>query len=164
MQNGCSKSLPWTIPQIRAERRRRAAADSLDVFVRQGWHVLEPGVDLIWNWHLDLICRHLEAISRGELTRLVVNIPPGHMKSLLVAVFWPAWVWANDPSWRVLFTSYDMALSTRDSVRCRDLISSDWYQETFRPSWRMKIDQNVKSHFENNAGGLRQALAGAARG
>lgn len=135
-----------------------ACARSLAEFVRRGWHTVEPGVSLIWNWHLDRICTHLEAISLGELLRLIINIPPGFMKSLLVAVFWPAWVWTHTPTWRVLFTSYDMGLSTRDSVRCRDVISSDWYQETFRPDWELKGDQNVKSHFENTAGGLRQAL------
>jgi predicted phage terminase large subunit-like protein len=57
-----------------------------------------------------------------------------------------------------------MALSTRDSVRCRDVISSDWYQDLFRPDWQLKGDQNVKNHFENTAGGLRQALSITGKG
>ena len=151
--------LSQTIAEIEREENRRAAVRSLAEFVRRAWHVLEPGTNLIWNWHITLICLHLEAVSRGECLRLLINIPPGHAKSLLVAVFWPAWVWTHQPHWRVLFTSYDMALSTRDSIRCRDVIMSDWYQETFKTKWKLKGDMNVKSHFENTAGGFRQALS-----
>jgi predicted phage terminase large subunit-like protein len=163
LQSGSLQNWP-TIAAITTEQQRRAAVRSLSEFVRQAWLVVEPGTDLIWSWHLDLICKHLEAVSHGELLRLLINIPPGHMKSLLVAVFWPAWMWTHTPSWRVLFSSYDMALSTRDSVRCRDVITSSWYLETFKPDWMMKGDQNVKGYFENTAGGLRQALSVGGKG
>lgn len=158
MQNALLEN--WmTLEAIETEELRVNAVRSLSEFVRQGWHVVEPGTDLIWNWHLDFLAAHLEAVSRGEIRRLLLNIPPGHMKSLFVTVFWPAWVWIERPTWRALFTSYDMALSTRDSVRCRDVIESDWYRQTFRPEWTLKGDQNVKTHFQNTAGGLRQALS-----
>lgn len=140
------------------------AKKSLFDFVRQAWHVIEPGVPLIEGWHIDAICQHLEAVSDGRIRRLLINIPPGHMKSLLVSVFWPAWVWLRNPRWRALFGSYDMALSTRDAVRCRNLITSDWYLETFRPAWQLKGDQNVKTWYENTEGGLRMALAVGGKG
>lgn len=139
---------------------RRSLAD----FVRCAWHVVEPEAPLLWGWHIDAICTHLEAVSRGEISRLLINVPPGHMKSLLVSVFWPAWVWTHRPSWRALFGSYAMELSTRDNVRCRDVVTSDWYQRTFRPAWKLKEDQNVKTWFENTAGGLRMALAVGGKG
>lgn len=143
----------------RAEHVRTSDADravlSLAEFVRQGWHVLEGDADLHWNWHLDAKCEHLEAILRGDVRRLALNEPPGHMKSLVVAVFWPAWMWLRKPGWRAIFSSYAMDLAVRDSVRCRDLIESDWYQTTFRPNWRLSSSQNVKSWFNNTAGGSR---------
>jgi predicted phage terminase large subunit-like protein len=121
--------------------------------------VLEPGVDLSWNWHLDAICDHLQAVTEQRVTRLLINVPPGHGKSLLVSVLWPAWVWTRQPSWRALFASYALTLAIRDSVRCRDLITSDWYRSTFTPAWRLKGDQNVKSYFENTATGFRVCLS-----
>lgn len=144
-----------SIEKIKAEQARR----SLREFVRQAWPVLEPSTKLVWGWHLDALATHLEAVTRGDTTRLMINVPPGHMKSLMVAVFWPAWVWLKRPEWRVLFTTYAKDLSLRDSVRCREVIQSEWYQTTFSPSWALAGDQNVKSHFKNTAKGERLALS-----
>jgi predicted phage terminase large subunit-like protein len=90
---------------------------------------------------------------------LIINIPPGFMKSLLGAVFWPAWVWTFLPGWRGLFCSYAIDLALRDSVKCRTLIESDWYQATFRPTWGFAGDQNVKSYFANTAMGFRLCVS-----
>ena len=62
------------------DRGYAQAKTSLSAFVREAWRVLEPGTTLLWNWHLDLICEHLEAVTRGECHALVVNIPPRYMK------------------------------------------------------------------------------------
>jgi hypothetical protein len=75
---------------------RSPAEDSLAQFVRQAWHVIEPRTPLRWNWHLDAICEHLEAVAAGDITRLIVNVPPRSGKSLLTSVFFP--------TWRVLFS------------------------------------------------------------
>ncbi|BDI33423.1 hypothetical protein CCAX7_54740 [Capsulimonas corticalis] len=114
---------------------------------------------LINNWHVDCICDHLEAVTLGHIRDLLINIPPGHMKSLLVSVFWPAWEWIQNPRERSLFSSYAVDLAIRDSVRCRDLITSDWYQEWFEPDWKMKGDQNVKSWFQNDKTGFRFSMS-----
>lgn len=171
--------MPESIPSlemIRAERARReteraraegeaAACESLAAFVRQAWAVLHPTTPLVWGWHIDAVCLHLQAVfPREQIRRLLINIPPGHMKSLAVAVFWPAWVWLHDPSYSFIFGSYDSGLSTRDSIRCRDVMTSRWYQETFRPAWRLKHDQNVKTWFENTAGGFRISTSVGGKG
>ena len=66
--------------------------ESLAEFVRQAWHIIEPGTPLKWNWHMQTICDHLEAISRGELhPRLIINIPPRCGKSSITSVAFPAW-------------------------------------------------------------------------
>jgi predicted phage terminase large subunit-like protein len=127
--------------------------------VRAGWHIVEPGTPLEWNWHIEAICLHLEAITRGTIKRLLINIPPGHAKSLLVSVFWPAWVWIDNPHWRALFASYDINLALRDSVRTRDLLDSEWYRRAFRPKWKMHRAQNGKSYFVNSVQGTRYALS-----
>lgn len=147
---------------------------SLARFVRKAWPIVEPGIDICWNWHLDAICQHLEAVTRAitnarvpadqrwegpEIRRLLINVPPGHMKSLLVSVFWPAWMWTRWPWLRYVFSSYALPLALRDSVRTRDIIESDWYRDTFRPKWTMKPDQNAKGSFINTAQGKRDSVS-----
>jgi len=76
---------------VKSEQLRRRAEVNLYEFVKQAWHVMEPGVPFVESWHIEAICEHLEAVSRGELTRLLINIPPRHSKSTIVSVAWPAW-------------------------------------------------------------------------
>jgi hypothetical protein len=81
--------------------------------------VLEPETPFLPNWHVDAICEHLEAIAAGDLLRLIINVPPGSAKSMIVSVLWPAWMWHWRPGWRSLFSSYDLQLALRDSVKSR---------------------------------------------
>lgn len=148
------------IDEIKAERARR----SLQWFVRYFWDVLEPGTELIWSWHIEAICEHLEAVTNGEILRLLINIPPGHMKSLLVSVFWPAWMWIRRPEWRALFSSYAMELAIRDSVKCRDLLKSQRYQEWFNPDWSFKDDTDAKAFYQNTRYGFRVAMSVGGKG
>jgi predicted phage terminase large subunit-like protein len=132
---------------------------SLTEFVREAWHVIEPGTELEWNWHIDAICMHLEAVADGRIQNLLISIPPGSMKSVIVSVMYPAWLWTRKPSIRVITASYAMDLGTRDSVKTRDIILSSWYKDTFRPGWVLKGDQNVKTRYQLTAGGGRQVLS-----
>src|SRR3954462_10814948 len=118
----------WRKPEfsrarLKAEKARRRFRE----FVSLAWATVEPARPFLANWHIDAIADHLQAVADGQITRLVINIPPGHAKSLLVSVLWPAWMWIRDPKWRALFASYAPELAIRDSVRCRSLIESEWY-------------------------------------
>jgi predicted phage terminase large subunit-like protein len=86
-----------------------------------------------------------------------MNVPPGMMKSLLTGVFWPAFEWGpfNKPSSRFIGYSYDNGLSTRDALRCRRLMQSNWYQELWGDQFRFVDDQNTKTRYENDATGFR---------
>jgi predicted phage terminase large subunit-like protein len=114
------------IDKIRCER-------SLKVFVERYWHILEPSTPLVDGWPLDAICEHLEAVSLGDITRLLINVPPGFMKSLLTDVFWPAWEWTafGQPNLRYVTFSYTAQLTERDNRRFLDLLRhpdfvADW--------------------------------------
>lgn len=140
---------------------RALCKKSLVEFVKAGWHVLEPSTPLLWNWHLDAICRHVQALiedAPGTPQNLLMNVPPGTMKSLVTSVFLPAWVWLRRPDWRACFASGTPAVVTRDSMKCRALIKSQWYQETFKPEWQVSKDQDEKQLFSNTAGGFRQGV------
>lgn len=138
---------------------RAIAARSLAGFARAAWHVLEPSAPLKWGWSLDAICAHLEAVTRGEIKRLLINVPPGCMKSLLVGVIWPAWEWGPQglPSTRYLGTAHKQELAVRDNLKCRRLIRSKWFQER----WPVVLtgDQNAKTKFENSETGIRECMA-----
>jgi predicted phage terminase large subunit-like protein len=125
----------------------------LGEFARQAWAEVEPAEPLIWNWHLDAIAEHLEAVTRGQIENLIINIGPGFAKSLMVAVFWPCWCWINEPTSRWLFASYSYDLSARDSRRCRHLIRSEWYQQNFGD--RFKLITDAESLIENDRSGWR---------
>lgn len=132
---------------------------SLAYFARRAWHVLEPATPLKWGWVLDGICAHLEAVTRGEENRIVMNVPPGTMKSLLTSVIWPAWEWgpAGMPHLKVMRTAHKADLALRDNRKCRMLIQSDWFQKRWPIT--MMSDQNIKTKFENNKTGFQEAMA-----
>ena len=145
---------------------RELATRHLREFIAQAWTVVEPATQFVPGWHIDAMCDHLEAIERGQIQNLLINVPPGHMKSLIVSVFWPAWSWARNPAMRWLFASYAATLSIRDSVKCRRVIESEWYQSAWGHVFRLTGDQNQKTKFENNKTGSRTAtsVGGAATG
>src|ERR1039458_2289652 len=83
----------FTRLQLEAEKARRQFYE----FVRQAWRVLEQETPFVDGMHVHAICEHLQAVSEGRIRNLIINVPPGHGKSLLIDVFWPAWVWIDHP-------------------------------------------------------------------
>lgn len=147
---------------------RADCADSFVTFIRAAWPQVEPGQPYVHNWHIDFICAHLQAITEGVMideeeyyNRLLINVPPGMMKSLLVNVFWPSWEWGpkNMPSMRYVCASHSLDLAIRDSTKMRRLIQSEWYQKRWGDRVQLTGDQNAKVKFENTATGFRQAIA-----
>jgi predicted phage terminase large subunit-like protein len=133
---------------------------TLKEFVEQAWSLLEPVSPLVWSWHLDLICEYLTLIRDeefkdvcGDIEGIIFNVPPRTMKSLLISVFFPIWVWTTHSSRRFMFVSYSEKLSTQHSVFRRSIIESDWYQERWGSVFSLSRDQNVKSHYENSLRG-----------
>lgn len=147
------------LDMVRREQERRAAGASLYEFLRQAWPVVEPGVPFVPSWHIQAICEHLEAISAGELRKLLINIPPRHSKSTIVSVMWPMWEWLADPAQKYLCASYSSTLSIRDNLKARRLVQSPWYQERWGQLFTLAGDQNAKQRFENDKTGYRIATS-----
>lgn len=129
----------------------------LSNFIRRAWPVLEPGQPYIHGWHMDAISEHLEAVTSGQIRRLLINVPPGTMKSMSVGIFWPAWEWGPKgmPHVRFIGASHEEGLATRDNMRMRRLIASEWFQRLW--PLPMVSDQNAKTYFENASTGWRQS-------
>lgn len=141
--------------RIKAEWMRR----DLLKFMEGAWHVLEPATPFVSGFHIEAVAEHLQLVTSGEILKLMINMPPRHMKSLSASVFWPAWEWASKPATRWLYASYAQSLATEHSVLCRRLIESDWYQARWGSVFQLEDDQNQKTKFENNRTGLRRATS-----
>lgn len=161
--NGLSKAQLLEIGRgAKAERLSR----DLRAFVHEAWSILEPVTPLQWNWHLDLICEYLTLIKEkkfrqvcGDMEGIIFNVPPRSMKSILITVMFPAWVWASDPARRWMFVSYAEKLSTQHSLYRRNVIDSDWYQRLWGGKFSFAKDQNLKTHYENSAQGAMFSTA-----
>lgn len=128
---------------------------SLYQYVKCAWPVVEPSTPFVDNWHIRLICEYLEALLICEVNDLIINVPPRHMKSLLVSVFFPTWSWIGQPGLSWLTGSYATPLAVRDALKSRRLIQSPWYRQRFGKSFDLRGDQNLKSRYENDRGGTR---------
>lgn len=136
--------------QTRGHRDARGRwVGGLKEFVRYFWHILEPGTKYVDGWAVDAICEHLEAVTFGEITKLLMNVPPGFMKSLLTDVFWPAWEWGpmDLPHLRYVTFSYSSSLTERDNGRFKDLITSPEYQALYGE--RVKLRKTGETKVSN---------------
>lgn len=156
----------------KAEQCRR----SLHTFVREMWPLVERRA-FQDSWHIGAVCEHLEAVSAGEIRRLIINQPPRTTKSTLTAVMWPAWEWLAAPDVQWLFASYSDRLATNHSLKCRRLIQSaglhstadgvPWVRragyrgllELLGQSWELSVDEALKTRFSNSETGYRIATS-----
>ncbi|MGE4469350.1 MAG: phage terminase large subunit [Desulfovibrio sp.] len=128
-------------------------------FIRKAWHIIEPGRPFVDGWHIGAICEHLEAVTRFEIRKLLINMPPRHMKSIAVSACLTPWVWTWAPIRRFFYASYDGKLSRRDNQKARDIVESDWYAKAWGDRVMLKRDQNEKDKFENTVSGYRFATS-----
>lgn len=155
---------------IEAELCKRSYAD----FFRAAWPIHEASTPLVWSWSADAVCAHLQALvedwaKRREDSRftqrlrdLLCTLPPGCLKSRLLA-YLVAWIWTRWPHLRATFLSANPRVALRDSMLCRDVIASPWYQRTFAPTWQVRDDSDSKGLFTNTHGGWRSAMGLDAR-
>lgn len=164
-----AKALEEAIEQHPEEALRELekldAEDNLVDFVEGAWKYIDPN-PYHYGWHLEAIAEHLQAVARGEIRRLVINVPPRTSKSSMVSVCFPAWTWAQSehgplsgPHVQFLFASYAQTLSIRDSVKTRRLLESPWYKRNWGKRFSITSDQNTKIRFDNDKGGYRLATS-----
>lgn len=148
--------------------------ESLYAFVLGAWPELEPGTLLEDGVHIRAVCDHVQAqledraIALGLMPRpegwagmraqnLLIRIPPRCLKTIIVTVCATAWAWLRWPTMRILSLSSNPRVTSEAADKVRSLIRSDWYQQVFRPTWRIREDMDALSKFANTAGGWRAA-------
>lgn len=139
------------------EAQRELCKRSFVDFVRLAWPVIEPSTPYVHGKHVEVVCDVLERVARGEMRRLILNVPPGTMKSTLVGVLFPAWLWGPQgrPGERFIGVAHEQTLGIRDNLKCRRLIGSEWYQRLWGHVVKLTSDQNEKLNFENSQTGFR---------
>jgi predicted phage terminase large subunit-like protein len=141
------------------EEDKLAMEQSLHKYIPRAWEIIEPGITYIDNWHIEAICEYLEAVSLGQINRLLINMPPRYMKSISVTVGWPTWVWTKDPYKRFISLSYSATLSKKHNINRRDIIQSPWYQKKWRDKFVLRDDKNTQMLFENDKMGFMFATS-----
>ncbi len=146
-------------PSARLEISRERCRRTLYQFQREAWHVLEPARPFVEGWAIGAICEHLQAVTEGQIRRLLITVPPGLSKSMTTSVMWPAWEWgpAGRPWERHLAFAYAATLSVRDNLKTRRLILSPWYRQRWGSAFALDRGQSQKANFENDQTGWRIA-------
>lgn len=141
---------------VRIENKHKAfvAAYPLQQFIRETFPVIEQGREFRDNWHISAICELLQAVILGDVRNFIINEPRRTMKSLLVCVMFPCWVWTFLPFLRFLFTSYTEKFAKRDNRACLRLIKSNYYQRRFGHLFALTSER--ADMIENTVGGFRQ--------
>ncbi len=125
-------------------------------FLQRGFATLNPGTSLLWNWHLQAIAYQLDRVRRGEVTRLIINLPPRYLKSLMVSVALPAFVLGHDPRRRIIAISYGADLSHKHARDFRNIVESPWYRRAFP---RMQIERGIDEEVTTTKKGFRKATS-----
>jgi len=137
---------------------RRAMRGDFAAFIACCFATVSPHQPYLTGWHIELIAAALQAVERGEILRLIVNLPPRSLKSLIVSVAWPAWLLGHDPTRKIIVASYSQSLADKHSLDCRMVMQSAWYRKLF-PDTELSRDQNEKHKFTTTQCGMRLATS-----
>jgi len=131
--------------------------NDFSTFIERSFYQLNPDVQFLPNWHIELIASELERCLRGETKRLIINVPPRSLKSHCASVAFPAWLLGHRPSAQIICASYAQDLADKLAFDCRSLMNSDWYGKVF--STRLSPQRQAVSEFMTEAQGFRLATS-----
>lgn len=127
-------------------------------FLQRCFMTLNPGAKFLPNWHLELLCHYAQLVQRREMRRLIVNLPPRHLKSLTLSVALPAFVLGHDPTRRIIVASYGAELAVKLANEFRHILNAAWYKTAF-PDTRVSRMKNTENEVVTTKGGFRLATS-----
>jgi predicted phage terminase large subunit-like protein len=127
-------------------------------YVRKVFQTLSPSTTYSDNWHIHAIAYQLERVRRGEIRRLIINLPPRSLKSQICSVAFSTFVLGHDPSKRIIGMSYSQDLATKHGNDCREVMSSAWYRQLF-PQTKLSRHKNTETEFTTTRMGHRIATS-----
>src|SRR5215831_4447570 len=134
-----------------------ALREDFATFVARCFADLNPQAELVMNWHLEVIAAKLTAVREGKIRRLIINLPPRHLKSLMASISFPAWCLGHDPSAQILCVSYAQDLADKFARDCRSIMMSPWYQRIF--ATRLAAQRQAVEEFVTTRQGYRLATS-----
>ena len=126
-------------------------------FAMRCFNDLNPQTRLAMNWHLEVIAAKLTAVREGKIRRLIINLPPRHLKSLMASIAFPAWCLGHDPSAQILCVSYAQDLADKLARDCRSIMTSPWYRQIF--ATRLAPHRQAVQEFITTRQGYRLATS-----
>lgn len=127
---------------------------SFFAFFMKAWSEVEPNYVFQNNWHIGLMSEYAHEIKERRIKKLVINIPPRYLKSMVWNICFPSWIWTTHPGHRFITSSYSEKLSLSLSFKRRQLIESAWFQKTWGLRVNLLRDQNQKGFYQNKARGF----------
>ncbi|MEM9493858.1 MAG: terminase, partial [Myxococcota bacterium] len=127
-------------------------------FTRKAFEEVNPGDKFLDNWHIDCLCWHLERCYRGDIKRLIITLPPRHLKSICASVAFPAWVLGHNPTRKLMCVSYSHDLARKHALDTRTVMESSWYRRVFRGT-RFHPRKCTETELMTNRMGLRYATS-----
>jgi predicted phage terminase large subunit-like protein len=123
-------------------------------FVQKAFRTVSPGDDYSANWHIEAMAHELSMVMRGETRRLIITIPPRHLKSICTSVALPAFILGHDPTRRIICVSYSQELAVKHANDCRTIMNSDWYRQLF-PATKVDPGKNTETEVMTTERGFR---------
>src|SRR5438445_9960052 len=136
---------------------RAILRSDLGYFAERCFYDLNPQAAFAMNWHIEVIAAKLAAVREGKIRRLIINLPPRHLKSLMASIAFPAWCLGHDPSAQILCVSYAQELADKLARDCRSIMMSQWYRRIFRT--RLAAHRQAVQEFVTTAQGYRLATS-----
>jgi predicted phage terminase large subunit-like protein len=126
-------------------------------FLHRCFVELNPSLRFLSNWHIELLAATLQGLGKGDLRRLIINIPPRHLKSLAASIALPAWLLGHDPTLAIINVTYGQELSDKFARDCRTVMSSSWYKQAF--TTRLVNERGALQELLTTRGGSRFATS-----
>jgi predicted phage terminase large subunit-like protein len=123
-------------------------------FVQKTFGTVSPGDGFLPDWHIEAMCQELSKVMRGETRRLIISIPPRHLKSICTSVALPAWLLGHDPTRRIICVSYAQDLAVKHANDTRTVMSTNWYRHIF-PGTRIDPAKNTETEVMTTKRGFR---------
>jgi predicted phage terminase large subunit-like protein len=101
-------------------------------FGERAFYEINPRTRLLMSPHIEVVAAKLEDCRLGKIKRLIINVPPRHLKSHLASIAFPAWFLGHNPSGHVACACYGQELSEKFARDCRAVMLTPWYQRLFR--------------------------------
>ncbi len=126
----------------------------LSSFIQKSFQALAPGETYEHNWHTECLAWHLQQCQDRNIKRLIITLPPRHLKSICASVAFPAWVLAQDPTQKIICVSYSNELTRKLALDFRSIMDSDWYRKLF-PKTRAHRRRDTELEFMTTKHGFR---------